>query len=115
DGIKGALTDYAMSIRVFNSTTKKLVTLVQIVDGTSNTICTGEKSLRWDRYNSGTGDAWDDCALRSWGGSLRNGPTIQQDSNGITADDQWGAPFTGGCPFVMYDGSVRMIPFGTDA
>jgi hypothetical protein len=26
----------------------------------------------------------------------------------------WGAPFTAGAPFVLYDGSVRFIPYGYD-
>ena len=26
----------------------------------------------------------------------------------------WGSPFTGGCPFAMYDGSVRLIPYSYD-
>jgi len=117
-----ALCDYALNTVPFGTAVgstpnmkKSLLTLTQIQDGTSNTVGVGEKSLRWDRYNSATGGGWDDVAFQVNGGCLRAGAIIQQDSNGITASNMWGAPFTGGTPFAMYDGSVRMISFGFDA
>jgi prepilin-type N-terminal cleavage/methylation domain-containing protein len=115
-----ALTDYALNSVPFGiavnglGVQKAMVTLFQITDGTSNTIAVGEKSLRLDRYETGTGTNWDDVAFVGFGGCNRSGSTVQRDSNNITADNMWGSPFAGGTPFLMYDGSVRMIPFGYD-
>ncbi len=115
-----ALTDYALNSVPFGiavnglGVQKQALTLVQITDGTSNTIAVGEKSLRLDRYSNGTGGNWDDVAFVGFGGCNRSGSTVQKDSNSITADNMWGSPFTSGAPFVMYDGSVRFISFGYD-
>jgi prepilin-type N-terminal cleavage/methylation domain-containing protein len=115
-----ALTDYALNSVPFGiavnglGVQKKGVTLVQISDGTSNTIAVGEKSLRLDRYNTNTGTNWDDVAFVGFGGCNRSGSTVQRDSDSIVADNMWGSPFNGGTPFVMYDGSVRLIRYGYD-
>jgi len=117
-----ALSDYAINLYPFNPTLntssakKTVVTLPQIQDGTSNTIAVGEKYLAWQKYSSDTGQNWDDPLFASLGGIYRGGTNVTQDQStaSYTANNQWGAPFTGGAPFVMYDGSVRMIPFGTD-
>jgi len=82
DGANSALTDYSLNCFPFgtglgaSSWKKQLLTVTQVAaaDGTSNTIAVGEKSLRWDRYASGTGTSWDDAAFRSWGGSTEAGP-----------------------------------------
>ena len=92
------------------------MTLVQITDGTSNTIAVGEKGLAQYRYTNNTGASWDDPAFCSWGGSARAGWWIVQDPPASTGDNgavdnNWGAPFTSGCPFVFYDGSVRFLNF----
>jgi len=116
------LGDYAQNAYPFgtainNSTWhKQLVTLTQIQDGTSNTIAVGEKYLAWQKYSSDTGRQWDDAYFAALGGCSRSGTGVTQDQSTatFTTNNQWGAPFTGGAPFVMYDGSVRMIPFGTD-
>jgi prepilin-type N-terminal cleavage/methylation domain-containing protein len=115
-----ALTDYALNSVPFGiavnglGVQKATVTLANITDGTSSTIAVGEKSLRLDRYASGTGTNWDDVAFVGFGGCNRSGSAVQKDSNSITADNQWGSPFNGGTPFVMYDGSVRLIRYGYD-
>ena len=105
----------------FNQTSwgKVLVTLVQITDGTSNTVAVGEKALSQARYNTDTGENWDDAYFNSLGGCMREGYTVLQDpptSQGNTGSvyNQWGAPYTSGCPFVFYDGSVHFIAHGTN-
>ena len=50
---------------------------------------------------------------------MREGYTVLQDpptSQGNTGSvyNQWGAPYTSGCPFVFYDGSVHFIAHGTN-
>jgi prepilin-type N-terminal cleavage/methylation domain-containing protein len=97
--------------------------LTRITDGTSNTIFVGEKALPAISYDENVGD-WDDSAFIAFGGCQRNGiysyrdadPTINADQK--TADTTtckggpfWGAPFAGGFPIGMYDGSVRFVPF----
>ncbi len=124
-----ALTDYAINGVAYGSSptngnllwsntqaTLVQATLTQIADGTSNTAAVGEKGLAQYRYNTNTGTSWDDPAFISWGGSSRSGWWVIQDppaSAGDTAevDNNWGSPFTGGCPFVFFDGSVRMLHY----
>ena len=47
-----------------------------------------------------------------WGGTARNGGTVQQDAPGIAHAGVWGSALPGGCPFLLADGSVRTIPYG---
>jgi hypothetical protein len=132
-----ALSDYALNTIPFCGVNaaaqwvRGTATLPQLTDGTSNTVFVGEKSLDLSRYNNNTGDWWDDPAFMTYGGVDRSGLLVLQDKNGMentctTNPDQtpfggggptcdwnnWGAPYAGGCPFGMYDGSVRMIPYG---
>jgi prepilin-type N-terminal cleavage/methylation domain-containing protein len=125
------LTDYALNAYPFLTSNpaiggtnwgKVAVTLVQITDGTSNTIAVGEKALPQFRYSTDTGENWDDSAFNGGGpsgGSMRGDRNVMRDPPTSAGDtgvvyNQWGAPFSSGCPFVFYDGSVRFIPFGTD-
>ena len=104
------LTDYALNAYPFltsnqgqfnqsNSCGKVLVTLVQITDGTSNTIAVGEKALAQARYTTDTGENWDDAAFNGGssapGGFMRDGVTVMQDpgasaGNTTTVYDEWG-------------------------
>jgi prepilin-type N-terminal cleavage/methylation domain-containing protein len=100
----------------------RAVKLTRITDGTSNTIFVGEKALPVVAYRDTVG-WWDDSAFQAYGGCQRNGiysfrdsdPTINADVT--TANNQckggpfWGAPYAGGFPICMYDGSVRFVPF----
>ena len=120
-------TDYAINAYPWNGnktstsagnwdgTGKANLTLQAITDGTSNTIYVGEKSLATDQYNATVGN-WDDGGFQVNGGTVRDGQTVQKDAPGLGSNGGpfFGAPFSGGCPFVMYDGSVRSIPFGTN-
>jgi prepilin-type N-terminal cleavage/methylation domain-containing protein len=105
----------------FNQTVwgKVPLTLVQITDGTSNTIAVGEKALSQYRWNTDTGENWDDSYFNSLGGCMREGVTVMQDpptSAGNTGVwyNMWGAPYVSGCPFVFYDGSVHFVAHGTN-
>jgi len=115
-----ALSDYALNELPFDpaglfGVSKSLLTLVQITDGTSNTIAVGEKSLATGTYSgSAPGGPWDEPAFAADGGVLRSGFQVQQDKPGITASNLWGSPFVSGCPFVMYDGSVHFIAHGAN-
>jgi prepilin-type N-terminal cleavage/methylation domain-containing protein len=112
------ITDYAINTIPFGGGTNgdpaRQVTLPTLTDGTSNTIFVGEKSVDPSMYTS-NGGSWDEPAYcGQWGGCLRQGTGVYRDVRGVNYANNWGAPYSGGCPFSMYDGSVRMIPFGYD-
>jgi hypothetical protein len=116
-----SLSDYALNTQVFDqdynngnygeSEVRVIMTLLGIQDGTSNTIFVGEKALSTGRYNSGTGASWDDPLFWTGGGVCRGSPKLYHDPSGTTSLSDWGAPYASGAPFVMYDGSVRLIPY----
>jgi prepilin-type N-terminal cleavage/methylation domain-containing protein len=118
------VTDYAMNSWPFgggsNGDALRGVNLASFTDGTSNTILVGEKALDPHKYTSNGGD-WDEPAwCGQWGGALRAGTGILRDAPGVdyhgasTNHGNWGSPYSGGCPFVLYDGSVRLIAYGYD-
>src|SRR5262249_61484811 len=89
------------------------LTLIQITDGTSNTLLVGEKSVPQSRYNDTNGANWDEGIwIGSYGGTGRSGTTVVQDPPTSTLGNVWVGPFPGGCLFVMCDGSVRTIAYG---
>jgi prepilin-type N-terminal cleavage/methylation domain-containing protein len=92
---------------------RKQLTLSSITDGTSNTIFLGEKSIDPALYTS-DGKDWDEAAFNAHGNVVREGTTVQLDRPHISYAENWGSPFPGGCPFVMYDGHVQSISYGTD-
>jgi len=124
DANKYARTDYAINSYPFNGNVtsntagawsnpkKTTLTLVGLSDGTSNTIFVGEKSLATNVYGNNVG-SWDDGGFQVNGGSARHGLTIQRDAPGLASNGGpfWGAAFSGGAPFGMYDGSVRLITY----
>jgi prepilin-type N-terminal cleavage/methylation domain-containing protein len=115
------VTDFALNTWPFgggsNGDAARQLSLVQITDGTSNTILVGEKALDPTKYTSNGGD-WDEPAwCGQWGGTLRAGNGVHRDVRGVNYSanhGNWGSPYSGGCPFVLYDGSVRMISYNYD-
>lgn len=105
--------DFAINVIPFGGGTNgdpvTQLPLSKIIDGTSNTVFLGEKSIDSTMYVS-NGGAWDEPMFTGgWGGNERNGTGIYQDAPGVSYAGNWGSPYAGGCPFTMYDGSVRMI------
>ena len=84
DSTNHAITDYAENAVPFGTAVgasgwfRQQVTLVNITDGTSNTIFVGEKGLCVASYTAPAG-GWDDDAFRSWGGCNRAGWWVLRD------------------------------------
>jgi prepilin-type processing-associated H-X9-DG protein len=105
-------SDYAANSEIITGINKNM-SLMQITDGTSNTILVGEKSLDPRAYNTG-GWYWDEPVFTGGnGGNVRNGSQVLQDRPGAGHLSDWGSAHPGGAQFLFADGDVRKIPFGT--
>jgi len=83
-------------------------------NGTSNTILYGEKSIDAGFAASNTGTSgWDEGIYAGgYGGTQRYGLTLIKDAvNNGGNSNNWGAPYSGGVPFGMVDGSARLISY----
>jgi len=85
--------------------------MVTNLNGTSNTIFMGEKSIDPSYYTNTSSSGWDENIFSGgYGGTRRGNTTIVRDAPGNN-NDWWGSPHTAGAQFVFLDGSVRNIPF----
>jgi prepilin-type N-terminal cleavage/methylation domain-containing protein len=117
----GPFTDYAQNVRGgfdgTNNTTAnaKKITMASVtnLNGTSNTIYIGEKSIDPNMYQNTNSSGWDeDIFSGGYGGTQRSDYIMVQDKAGNGGNNNWwGSPHTAGALFVMLDGSVRLIPF----
>ena len=128
------ITDYAINVTAFaaydyetngsvvetwTNTTgdnpgRTMLALASITDGTSNTFWGGEKAINPEYYQSNGNN--NDCPWAiAAGGTGRPSYSLMQDNNanGSNFTGNWGSPYSGGCPFMMYDGSVRLVPYNT--
>jgi len=81
-------------------------------NGTSNTIFVGEGGMDTNMYTNTSASNWEEGIYSGgYGGTGRGSTTIRRDTKGQGQGDYWGSPFGSGCPFVMCDGSVRMISY----
>ena len=94
-------------------------TLVQIPDGTSNTILLGDMYCAISNYGATTPTASTDLPIFVPGtlATARNGngssaTTWLQDGTASTSN-QWGSPLSSGGLMSMADGSVHLIPYST--
>jgi prepilin-type N-terminal cleavage/methylation domain-containing protein len=97
------------------------LSLLSIVDGTSNTIMFGEKHIRPNSLRGKNEDrsifGGQSNSARRMAGLGANGdqrPLRQpNDQTGVEANTSFGGPHLGVCQFVLCDGTVRAIPIGT--
>jgi prepilin-type N-terminal cleavage/methylation domain-containing protein len=100
----------------FGSGPKMTMAVLTGNNGTSNTIYVGEKSVdpTYTNTNTSTG-GWDECIYSGgYGGTGRwqINPHMVKDYQGNGGNNNWwGSPFAGGVPFVMCDGSVRLLAY----
>jgi len=110
----GPHTDYAINWNLGQNTFGQAPSLsgISALNGTSNTIMVGEKSMDPGWYNWGSSDGWDEGVFSGgYGGTGRWGNLIIQDAPGDNFGNNWGSPYPGGCPFLMCDGSVHTISY----
>jgi prepilin-type processing-associated H-X9-DG protein len=108
--------------------------LSEIVDGTSNSILAGEKSLAWQVFGSDGGDnemwensGWDEDCVRfqfpplpdalapPYYGICNNPPNPGVSSSGTVWRKMFGSAHPGGTNILLTDGSVRTIKFSVSA
>ena len=121
--VAGPHTDYAINNVSYASggnsgnfwvSTSPTMSVVTSQNGTSNTVLVGEKSMDPSSAYTNTQTAnWDeDIFAGNYGGTSRGDIVIIQDLAGNNGNNNsWGSPYPGGCPFLMTDGSVRMISY----
>ena len=119
----GPMLDYACnnyngtsSFNYNNTPGSPNVTLATVttLNGTSNTIYIGEKSVDPSDYTNQCTCNWDeDLYSGGYGGENRYSATIQPDGTpgGSSQGDEWGAAHTAGALFVFLDGHVQMITY----
>jgi len=116
--VNGPHTDYAINITSFgNSSTfnggqSVTLSIITSSNGTSNTILVGEKSMDPGLYSNTSSSNWDEVIYSGgYGGTGRGGTINVKDAPNDNFANDWGSPFNGGTPFVMCDGSVRLINY----
>ena len=120
--VNGPHTDYAINAVSFpntdngpTATNKVTMSVITSLNGTSNTVLVGEKSMDPRLYSQNQSTNWDEVVYSGgYGGtgrSIGGGNSIFKDALGVSFGNNWGSPFVSGCPFVMCDGSVRTISY----
>jgi prepilin-type N-terminal cleavage/methylation domain-containing protein len=116
----GPHIDYAINWNSFqnqnqNGSLRITMSVITSANGTSNTIYVGEKSMDPNNYGNTASNNWDEVIYSgAYGGTGRGGTGVYKDAIGVNYGNNWGSPFSGGCPFVMCDGSVRLISYAVN-
>lgn len=71
--------------------------------------------MQTGQYSDNNAGNWDESWFAGgWGGPGRQAGTVVLDSPTCNFGNNWGGPFSGGCLFLLADGSVRSVAFGFD-
>jgi prepilin-type N-terminal cleavage/methylation domain-containing protein len=134
-GIDGPHTDYKLNVRnngtgqngfygsyatlngVPTNMRKLTMATVTSLNGTSNTIFFGEGSIDPNMYVSLSSSNWDENIYSgAYGGTNRSDVNIIRDAPGNGGNsNNWGSAHDAGTPFMMLDGSVRLINYASTA
>ena len=105
------------------------IRLVEVADGTSNTMLVGEKYMEPDKYESGTDPGDNQCMysgwdwdVNRWGGGSRVNPSINAELFAIPSPDRlglenygtWGSAHPASYQAVFCDGSVMNLSYDVD-
>jgi hypothetical protein len=88
------------------------MTLVQITDGTSQTVLAGEKALMPRFYTSGTWFNDEPYVFANSTGSCRHGSSVVRDLDSLIVYDNWGSAHASNAYFLFADGSTRSVSYG---
>ncbi len=109
-----AKSDYAGNARLFGPRPRR-ATFADVRDGLSNTILVGEKAVDL-RYALTGSWYWDEpFFLGGSDSTARKGIKLVRDAQGTFLEirENWGASHLGVVNFLMADGSVRQVGYGT--
>ena len=68
-----------------------------------------------NNYGNLSSSNWDEVVFSgAYGGTGHGATGVYKDVPGVNFGNDSGSPFNGGCPFVMCDGSVRMISYSVN-
>ena len=97
--------------------------LVDIADGTSNTIMAGHGNINITQYKDSANVQFSHNIFKGGSfGTMRSGQnaqtnpggvSLQKDGNFATNNGSWGGPFSSGALMVMGDGTVHTFPYTT--
>ncbi|VTS02313.1 DUF1559 family PulG-like putative transporter [Tuwongella immobilis] len=116
-GWNGPFIDYKINWTSFPSNSllsgvTRTMSSVSNGKGTSNTIYVGHGYLSPNEYSRTHGSNWEEVIYSGgYGGTGRGSTALSKDVRSIGQGDRWGSPHEGGCPFLMCDGSVRMVNY----
>ncbi len=116
-------TDYAANTYAVPNRPNCL-SFARFTDGTSHTLLCGEKAMSPANYETGTW-YWDEpFFVGGAGGTHRGKGFLAGEGSAVVRDDpgmgfsyryNWGSAHPGGAQFVLADGAVQSIAYGTDA
>ncbi len=91
-----------------------LLSFSAYTDGTSHTILVGEKAMNSRAYTNGSWFFDEPFFIGGSWGAYRAGKNVVRDGPTYAFRYDWGAAHAAGAQFVFADGSVHLLPYGTD-
>jgi prepilin-type N-terminal cleavage/methylation domain-containing protein len=115
-GFNGPFTDYKINWVSFDNRSnfdpnRRTMSQITANNGTTNTIYVGEGFLDTREYQRNNSSNWEEVIYSGGYGGTGRGTTVIKKDDQSGQGDYWGSPFNGGTPFVMCDGSVRMVSY----